>query len=65
VRIVRRVLLVVGCLALLTGLVWVGQGSGVFPYPASSFMVNQLPWVTRGILLAIGGLLLVGLSRRL
>jgi hypothetical protein len=62
---VRRVLLVVGCLALLTGLVWVGQGSGVFPYPASSFMVNQLPWVTRGILLAIGGLLLVGLSRRL
>ncbi len=64
-RIVRRVLLVVGCLAALMGIVWIGQGSGVFPYPASSFMIDQTPWVYRGILLAIAGLVTVGISRRL
>jgi hypothetical protein len=64
-RLVRRVLLIAGCLAVLTGLVWIGQGTGVFPYPASSFMINQAPWITRGILLAIAGLVAVGVSRRM
>jgi hypothetical protein len=64
-RLVRRLLLIAGCVAVLMGLVWVGQGTGVFPYPASSFMINQLPWVTRGIVLAILGLVAVGVSRRM
>jgi hypothetical protein len=64
-RILRPVLLAVGCVAVLMGLVWIGQGSGVFPYPASSFMIDQTPWVYWGILLAIGGLVVVGISRRI
>jgi hypothetical protein len=64
-RILRPVLLAVGCVAVLMGIVWIGQGSGVFPYPASSFMIDQTPWVYWGILLAIGGLVVVGISRRI
>jgi len=60
----RRVLLVVGSLAVLMGLVWIGQGSGYFPYPASSFMIDQTPWIYWGILLAVGGAVVVGISRR-
>jgi hypothetical protein len=63
-RVVRGVLLVVGCLAVLMGIVWIGQGSGYFPYPASSFMIDQTPWIYWGILLAIAGLVVVGVSRR-
>jgi len=33
----KMAFLVVGILAILIGLIWVGQGSGYFPYPASSF----------------------------
>lgn len=64
-RILRPVLLAVGCVAVLMGLVWIGQGSGVFPYPASSFMIDQTPWVYWGILLAVAGLVAVGISRRM
>jgi len=63
-RVFRPVLLAVGCVAVLMGLVWIGQGSGYFPYPASSFMIDQTPWISRGILLAIVGLVAVGVSRR-
>ena len=54
--ILRTALLVVGILAILIGLVWVGQGTGYFPYPASSFMINQMPWFYRGAVLAVLGL---------
>ncbi|MBN9007370.1 MAG: hypothetical protein J0H40_18390 [Rhizobiales bacterium] len=61
----RTALLVLGLLALLTGLVWIGQGTGVFPYPASSFMIRQTPWVYYGGALAIAGVLVLLLSRRM
>jgi hypothetical protein len=63
--ITRTALLVVGILAILIGLVWVGQGTGYFPYPASSFMINQMPWVYRGMILAALGLIAVAVSRRI
>jgi hypothetical protein len=63
--ILRPVLLIVGILGLLMGLVWMGQGSGYFPYPKSSFMIDQTPWITRGAVLAAIGLLVMALSRRL
>ena len=53
-----------GLLALLVGLLWVGQGAGLVHWPASSFMIDERPWVTRGAVLAIVGLVLVLLSRR-
>ena len=58
-------LLVVGCLALLVGLVWIGQGTGYFPYPRSSFMINQMPWTYRGAGVAVAGLLAIVIGWRL
>ena len=43
----RRGLLILGIIAALTGLVWIGQGTGYFPYPENSFMVRamvRIPW---------------------
>jgi membrane protein implicated in regulation of membrane protease activity len=60
----RTALLVIGILALLMGLVWVGQGTGYFPYPKESFMISQMPWAYRGAALAAVGLVLIVLSRR-
>jgi hypothetical protein len=51
----RRALRVIGVAALLVGVVWIGQGTGYFPYPASSFMIDQTPWAYRGAALAIVG----------
>jgi len=59
----RTTLLVLGILAILVGLVWVGQGTGYFPYPSSSFMINQKPWFYRGLILAVAGVVVVAVSR--
>lgn len=61
----RKILLILGILATLTGLVWMGQGSGYFPYPKSSFMIEQRPWLWWGLLLAIAGGAVILASRRL
>jgi len=60
----RTALLILGLLALAIGLLWVGQGAGLVHWPASSFMIDQRPWVTRGAILAFIGLALIVLSRR-
>jgi len=59
----RSFALIVGIAALLMGLLWVGQGAGLIHWPASSFMIDQRPWVTRGAILAAVGLILIGVSR--
>lgn len=61
----RKILMIVGVLAILVGLVWMGQGSGYFPYPKSSFMIDQRPWIWWGLLLAVAGGISVTISRRL
>jgi hypothetical protein len=63
--ILRISLLIVGFLAALLGLIWVGQGTGYFPYPASSFMINQSSWIWRGAILALTGLVVIVGSRRI
>ncbi len=60
----RTILSILGGLIVLMGLVWIGQGSGYFPYPASSFMINQSPWMLRGALTAIAGVILIVVARR-
>ncbi len=64
-KIVRLVLSVLAVLMILLGLVWIGQGSGYFPYPASSFMINQTPWIYWGLLLAVAGVIVFVIARRL
>jgi hypothetical protein len=55
----RNVLLSGGVIAVLVGLIWVGQGTGYFPYPSSSFMINDMAWAYYGIALAVLGLVAV------
>lgn len=59
-----RTLVVVGMVACLIGLVWIGQGTGYFPYPERSFMIRQTAWAYRGALLFVIGATLVWLGRR-
>lgn len=58
------ILSILGVLIVLMGLVWIGQGSGYVPYPASSFMINQSPWMLRGALTAVAGIILIVVARR-
>ena len=60
----RTVLLVVGVAAALMGLLWIGQGLGYVHWPRSSFMLDQRPWADRGALLAVAGLALILVARR-
>jgi hypothetical protein len=61
----RITLLAAGIFAVLIGLTWVGQGTGYFPYPSSSFMIDQMPWAYRGAAVAVLGLIAVFVSRRI
>lgn len=54
-----RALLITGFLALAIGLLWIGQGTGSFPWPRSSFMINQLQWAGYGAVLGAIGLILI------
>jgi len=60
-----RLLSAVGVVAILIGLVWIGQGTGYFPYPRSSFMINEMPWAYYGIALALVGLIVLVVSRKM
>ena len=51
--------MLIGIVLLLAGLVFLGQGSGYFPYPASSFMVGQSRWIYYGGAIAVVGLVLI------
>jgi len=65
VKPLKQTLLIAGCLALLIGLLFIGQGTGYFPYPKSSFMISQRPWAHRGAALALAGLIAIIISRKL
>ena len=60
----KTALLILGIIAVLMGLLWIGQGTGLIMWPASSFMLDQRPWATRGALLAVAGVVLIIFSRR-
>ena len=64
-RRARPVLLSVGVLMALMGLLWIGQGLGYVHWPQSSFMLDQRPWADRGAALAVAGLLLILVARRM
>jgi uncharacterized membrane protein len=60
----RKLLLIVGLLALAVGLLWIGQGTGVIKWPESSFMISQIQWAYYGAALAVVGLFLIRQGRR-
>ncbi|MDP3074541.1 hypothetical protein [Bradyrhizobium sp.] len=60
----RSGLTIIGFLALAVGLLWIGQGTGVIAWPASSFMIKQTQWAWYGAALAGLGLILIWRGRR-
>jgi uncharacterized membrane protein len=48
----RTLLLILGLIALAFGLLWIGQGTGMINWPASSFMIRQIQWAARSLLWA-------------
>ena len=61
----KTLLTVVGVILLLSGLVFMGQGSRYFPYPAESFMVGASQWIYYGGGIALVGLILLIIAWRL
>jgi uncharacterized membrane protein len=60
----RRLLTIVGFLAIAIGLLWIGQGTGVIAWPASSFMISQVQWAYYGAALAVLGVILIWRGKR-
>ena len=60
----KTAFLLFGCVAVLVGLLWIGQGTGTVRWPASSFMIDARQWAWYGLAVAIVGLGLIIHSRR-
>ena len=55
----KTALLIIGSVALLVGLLWIGQGTGYVRWPASSFMIDARVWAWYGLALAVVGVGLI------
>jgi len=60
----RLALLIGGIVLVLVGAVWIGQGTGFFPYPPSSFMIDERKWAYVGVAVLVLGGLLIASGRR-
>jgi hypothetical protein len=60
----KIVLLVLGVVAALLGLHWIGQGTGLFIWPANPVMDNNINWVYYGAGSVVVGLVCIFWSRR-
>jgi len=60
----RLALLIGGIVLVLVGAVWIGQGTGYFPYPSSSFMIDERKWAYIGVAVLVLGGLLIASGRR-
>jgi len=64
-RFLKLAILLLGLLICLSGLLFSAQGTGIFPYPRSSFMISQTVWVYRGLIIAVVGAVISILSRKI
>jgi hypothetical protein len=55
----KTTLTVIGFAVLAMGLLWACQGAGIFPWPASSFMISQTQWIYYGGATALVGLVII------
>jgi hypothetical protein len=60
----KPLLIIAGLVLVAAGLLFAGQGSGLIPWPARSFMVRQTEWIYYGGMIAAAGLVLMFLARR-
>jgi hypothetical protein len=58
-----KLLLAIGVVALVIGLLWIGQGTGVVAWPRGSFMINEIHWALYGAVLSAIGLILIWQSQ--
>ncbi len=56
--------LIGGMVLMVAGLLFMAQGSGSITWPASSFMIGETEWVYYGGIIAIVGILLITVVRR-
>ena len=56
----QNILIFAGILGFLLGVLFMLQGLGVIRWPASSFMIDNSVWITRGGILAFLSAILVG-----
>ena len=61
---IKALVTLIGIVALASGLLFVGQGTGYIPWPSTSFMIGQIRWVYYGAGIAVVGLLLLIVARR-
>jgi hypothetical protein len=61
----KGLLTALGIILLLGGLVFMGQGSRYFPYPAESFMVGASQWIYYGGIIAAVGIVVLLIAWRL
>jgi len=57
----RIALTVIGVIAVLIGIVWVGQGSGLIP---GSTMTGDRTWLVIGLVVGFVGVVLIVFARR-
>jgi hypothetical protein len=60
----KTALPVIGSLAVLAGLLWIGQGTGYVRWPAQSFMIDARMWAWYGVALVIVGMGMIIHARR-
>jgi hypothetical protein len=57
-------LTLIGFILLAAGLVFMGQGSRYFPWPAESFMVGATQWIYYGGAIAAAGIVVLIIAWR-
>ncbi|RHW16375.1 hypothetical protein D1610_16195 [Sphingomonas gilva] len=61
----RTLLFVVGILLLAAGSLFMAQGGNLIHWPSSSSMLGDATWVTYGSAIAVAGLVLILIGRRI
>ena len=60
----KALLTLIGIVAVIAGLFFMGQGAGYIRWPAESFMISAINWVYYGGGIAVVGILLIVVARR-
>lgn len=59
----KKLFMLIGVIAFLLGLLWIGQGLGYINWPAGTQMINDQKWAMYGGVLAVVGLIIMFFSR--